>query len=34
LAGGVAFAAGFVLRAGAIVYGWTLPGFDTGKGAA
>jgi uncharacterized membrane protein YeiH len=34
IAGGVAFAAGFILRAGAIVYGWTLPGFDTGKGAA
>jgi uncharacterized membrane protein YeiH len=31
LAGGGAFAAGFILRAGAIVYGWTLPGFDTGS---
>lgn len=30
LAGASAFAAGFILRAGAIVYGWTLPGFDTG----
>jgi uncharacterized membrane protein YeiH len=33
MAGAGAFAAGFVLRAGAIVYGWTLPGFDAGKGA-
>jgi uncharacterized membrane protein YeiH len=31
LAGAGAFAAGFILRAGAIVYGWTLPGFDTGN---
>lgn len=31
LAGSGAFAAGFILRAGAIVYGWTLPGFDTGN---
>jgi uncharacterized membrane protein YeiH len=34
LAGAVAFAAGFILRGGAIHYGWTLPGFDTGKDAA
>jgi uncharacterized membrane protein YeiH len=34
LAGATAFAAGFVLRGGAIIYGWTLPGFDTGKDAA
>ncbi|HEY1837670.1 MAG TPA: trimeric intracellular cation channel family protein [Rhizomicrobium sp.] len=33
LSGAGAFAAGFILRAGAIAYGWTLPGFDTGKDA-
>jgi uncharacterized membrane protein YeiH len=34
IAGGCAFAAGFILRGGAIVYGWTLPGFDAGKDSA
>jgi uncharacterized membrane protein YeiH len=34
IAGAAAFAAGFILRAGAILYGWTLPGFDTGKDSA
>ena len=34
IAGGAAFAAGFILRGGAIIYGWTLPGFDTGKDSA
>ncbi len=29
--GAVAFVAGFGLRAGAILYGWTLPGFDSNK---
>jgi uncharacterized membrane protein YeiH len=31
LAGVAAFAAGFALRAGAIRYGWTLPGFDSDR---
>ena len=31
IAGVVAFALGFVLRAGAIQFGWTLPGFDSGE---
>jgi uncharacterized membrane protein YeiH len=30
LSAGLAFAAGFVLRGGAIVRGWSLPGFDSG----
>jgi uncharacterized membrane protein YeiH len=31
LSGLGAFAAGFALRAGAILYGWTLPGFDSDR---
>jgi len=31
IAGLAAFAAGFGLRAGAIAFGWTLPGFDSSK---